>query len=151
MTKTRILILSVIVLILLNVVMAAFLFIGSPGHNRPDGPKHRIIKTLNLNVDQVVAYDGLIDQHRDAVKNLDSLILDSKSQLYQQTIEQDSGIIEAQVLRISNLTQELERTHFQHFVDLKSICTEDQLPAFEKLASQLSDYFNPKNQLNPQR
>lgn len=149
MTKTRILTLSVVVLILLNVMMAAFLFMGRPGHKRPDGPKHRIIKTLNLNADQVVAYDGLIDQHREVVRNLDSLILESKSQLYQQTVEQDSATIEAQVLRISSLTQELERTHFQHFVDLKEICTEDQLPAFEKLASELSAYFNPKDLHKP--
>ncbi len=146
MTKTRILTLSVVVLIILNVMMAAFLFMGRPGHKKFKGPKDRIVKTLNLNTDQVVAYDELIVQHRKAITRLDSLILDSKTQLYRQTMAQDSAIIEAQVLRISSLTQELERTHFQHFVDLKEICTDDQLPAFEKLASELSAYFNRNNQ-----
>ena len=111
MTRTRILTISVVALVALNLAMAAFLFVGRPGHKKPLGPKHRIVEALKLDVDQVVAYDKLIVQHQASVRTLDSLILNAKHQLYLQTVEQDSAIIDAQILRISQLTQELERTH----------------------------------------
>ncbi|MFT4680213.1 MAG: hypothetical protein ACI9FU_001233 [Granulosicoccus sp.] len=144
MTKTRILTLAVIVLVVLNLALAAFLIMGRPGPKKPPGPKHQIIKLLNLNAEQVVAYEGLIERHRESVNNLDSLILNAKQILYMQTEKQDSALIEAQILLISQLTQELERTHIVHFVDLKGICTDDQMPAFKELAKDLSVYFSPK-------
>ncbi len=149
MTKIRLLTLSVIGLVVLNLVLAVFLIMGRPGHRQFEGPRHRIIEKLRFTEPQVEAYDALIEQHRNKVRELDHMLVEAKTDLYLQTIDEDPVIVNDQLARISNLTEKLEEVHYQHFIDLKKICTEEQIPAFEQLARELASVFSRERPQRP--
>jgi len=147
MTKTRILTILVVVMVLLNAATLAFLFKGNHHGPRPQGrqrvgPKNIVIEKLNFNAEQIAKYEQLIAEHRVAINKNDSLMLATRNALYSQLVKQDSIEMELQLNAIGKLQKEIEHVHFQHFQDLKALCMEEQLPAFEKLVEELAAFFN---------
>ena len=147
MTKTRILTILVVVMVLLNVVTVAFLFWGrghGPKHPHPnhEGPRNIIIEQLKLDEKQVAAYDALIKVHRKAIAQQDSLMQLTRNNLYAQLLENDSLAVATQFESVGALAKRVEEIHFNHFLRLKALCTPEQLPAFEKLTTELVAHFS---------
>ncbi|MFT7154740.1 MAG: protein CpxP [Alteromonas macleodii] len=147
MTKTRILTILVVVMVLLNAATLVFFLNGNRHGPRPHGrhevgPKNIVIEKLSFNTEQIAKYEQLITEHRVAINRNDSLMLAVRNGLYKQLVKQDSTEIELQLYTIGKLQKEVEIVHFQHFQDLRAICTEEQLPAFEELIEELAAFFN---------
>lgn len=147
MNKTRILVTLVVILLVLNAATLVFLFNGRPALHRPHhplqlGPRDIIIEKLQFNDDQVTAYDSLIVGHREAVAELDSEMLLTRNALYKELLAADTATIQLIMERIGQLQMEVESIHFQHFTDLKNICSEEQMPAFEQLTEDLATHFS---------
>ncbi|MCF8460381.1 MAG: hypothetical protein K9G46_06630 [Flavobacteriales bacterium] len=158
MTKTRILTILVVVMVLLNA--ATLVFFLKSNHRGPRlhgskeaGPKNVVIEKLKFDEEQVAKYELLIAEHLAAINKNDSLMFEARHALFVQLSKQDQTEIEMQLNTIGRLQKEVENVHFQHFLELKALCTEEQLPAFEELIDELATFFNgakpPKGKQRP--
>ena len=145
MSKIRFLTLAVALLILLNLGTLAFFLMGrKPPHQSHEGPKKIIIERLRFQPDQVAAYEKLIGQHRSAIQEKEQEMAAAKKQLY-ALLKQDSfPQKEAFVAQINQAQQAIEQIHFNHFFELKALCTPEQQPLFDALTEDLAAYFGPQ-------
>lgn len=149
MTKTRLLTITVIGLLLLNLsILASFIF--SERKSPPQGagfdrrePKWIVIERLQLDEAQQQAYQVLIDAHRREHRALNDRCRDLKHGLYallkHDTV--DSTRADSLIAEVAATQQHLEQLNFHHFQQLRKICRPEQLPAFDRLAEELADIF----------
>jgi hypothetical protein len=142
MNKTKFLYIVLGLLVISNFILAYFVFEIRSHRNHPIKPKDIIIERLQFDAHQIKKYDEYIQIQRKTVRDLKSEIRDLKSDLYSQlNTTQDDSTIDSLMMEISERHQELERSHYNHFLDIKSICTKEQLPLFEELSSDLTEIF----------
>jgi len=131
--------LALVAMIALNVWLIARPFLKKTKHK---GPKEEIVKRLDLDANQHESYAGLITIHRCAVQDAE-LKMDSLRQELFTLVAQDDRSGAAKIgAAIGALQEEMELIHFDHLMDIKSICTEQQLPKFERLAQDLKELFS---------
>jgi len=125
--------------------LATLFFVMQKGKHKPfhDGPKSIIIEKLAFDEVQIVAYEKLIDQHRMDIRTNDQKIIQLKKELYRLLIKRYSNQeTDSLTKEIGHTQQEIERIHFNHFKDIKSICTAEQMPNFDLLIGELDILFN---------
>lgn len=126
-------------LLILNIVLIGFLFF------RPaPGPKKMIIHELGFTKDQVNQYESLIQSHRANVEALEKWLFDAKKALYEQLGNGAALGDTGQILDdMASLHRQLEMAHYEHFEDIRRICTEEQIPRFKELMNKLPRLFLP--------
>lgn len=148
MNKTKLLWLSVIILLVVNVGLTAFMIINKPPHPKrpphPHGPKKQIIKKLNFNEEQIKQFDSEIDIHRNQIKELDKQIRDKKNELYQNLSKNDPTIKDSLIREINKSQYMVEQAHYDHFLKIRSICDAEQLKKFDEMCENLTDIFHAK-------
>ena len=155
MSKLTLLTIAVVVLLVLNLGVAGFLFLQKPplaqGGPRPfeHGPRNRIIAMLHFEKEQVEQYEELIRGHRASVRLLDERIRTVKTNLYQTLNEQESSVSDSLINELSELQKQVENVHYTHFLEIKRLCKPDQLAYFQELTGHLADFFAPKKQDPP--
>ena len=107
-------------------------------------PKERIIKKLHFDKNQVAQYEALIEEHHNKIKELDQKMAKIKHEMLHQISTIDPATQDSLFNEIGRLQAEVEKTHFQHFLAIKSLCREDQLDDFEELSKKLADFFSKK-------
>lgn len=144
MNKSRFLGILVIVMIALNFTILSFFFFGRSGH----GPRHRpveikkvISERLGFSEAQNEAYQSFIVEHRKAIRTLDEKMMSARTVLYSQLSKNEAASVDSQLLVIGRLQTEIETIHYNHFAEIKKLCNEDQLPAFNELTIDLAEYF----------
>jgi periplasmic protein CpxP/Spy len=155
MTKLKLLALSVIGLLIINLSIIAFLFLRKPPHSQGDSrpfkriePKNRVIEILHFDNEQVVQYEELIVQHRKSMKKLNDLIREAKSNLYETLNEDSAESKDSLINELSALQRKIESVHYNHFIEIRKLCKPDQLPYFHNLTGDLSDFFNPEKPMH---
>ncbi len=150
MDKTKLLTITIIGLLLLNLGTLGFLFLNGKGHRpqhegRPE-PKEIIIEKLHFDANQQKEYGNLITWHRGEITKLDDNIRGAKSELYNQLSQDDLDIKakDSLIAVINSNQKQIEETHFKHFEDIKKICRKDQMDDFNSLTEELSRIFAPK-------
>lgn len=145
MTKTRLLSILVIIMVVLNLIAISLLFLGRPGH----GPHHRhsdikrlISERLELSEEQTIAYNALIQEHRKAISALDDEMMAARNVLYSQLAKNETSAVDSQLVVIGQIQSKIESIHYQHFADIKALCSEEQLSAFNGLTADLATYFS---------
>lgn len=146
MSKTNLLLILVGALVLLNLGLLTFLFLGKgpAAHHGPPhegGPKNYIIEKLHFNEKQVQQYQELIHWHRSSVDARDHEIRESKKQLYSLLTTNNESAKDSIITQINKLQREIEEIHYKHFKDIKELCTKEQQPYFEDLSRELSTLF----------
>jgi Spy/CpxP family protein refolding chaperone len=125
--------------------LATLYFVMQKGKHKHfgQGPKKVIIEKLDFDENQIVAYEKLIDQHRIEIRAKDQKIIQIKKELY-RLLNKSNSIQETDSLtkEIGREQQEIERIHFNHFKDIKSICKPEQISYFELLVDELDMLFN---------
>ncbi|MCB9196087.1 MAG: periplasmic heavy metal sensor [Flavobacteriales bacterium] len=146
MTKNKVYIISIVVLLVLNLILA-FLLIQRPPH--PDGPKHQepkeiIIEKLGLDDEQISSYQLLINDHRSSIVEKEEQIMNLKNELY-STLKMDSSSDQAKKLieELAQLQEDIEHIHYDHFMEIKKICKDDQLTKFNDVINELPKLFAP--------
>ena len=143
-------ILTICLLLISNFVLLYFVFQKTKGGFHPDRPKNIIIKKLQFDERQIASYQKLIDQHRKDIRENDHKILSLKNELYSCLSNKGSAsTIDSLTSEIGKIQKQIETIHFNHFLDIKGLCTSEQLPKFEELSKELSEIFNHKNHLKP--
>ena len=159
MEKTKLLTITVIGLLLLNLSTLAFLLVSdSGGHKRPNdtpegrpNPSEIIIERLHFDDKQQKEYDKIIQWHRREIKILDGNIRSAKNELYTHLNQPQVDVkIKNSLIAVINANQEqIEETHFKHFEDIKKLCHQDQLADFNELTEDLSKIFAPNKPPRP--
>lgn len=143
MKKETLLTVSVITLLLLNLGTLSFLFFaGRPphfAHNGPPPPNELIVNELKLNDTQQTRFDKMRQEHHEAMKTLDEENRHLVEQYFKlinisnpDTVLKDS--IEKQISAIQFKKASIT---FNHFSELKKICTEEQKKRFDTLLPRL--------------
>ncbi len=154
MEKTKLLTISVIGLLLLNLGTLGFLFMsGHRGHRppppegmgHPPRPREIIIEKLHFDVAQQKEYDKLIEWHHSEISRLDSSIRQTKNDLYAQLSEPQVNVKTKDSLAalLATYQKQIEETHFKHFEDIKKLCHPNQMEDFKGLTEELGRIFAP--------
>jgi hypothetical protein len=145
MSKVRILTITTIGLLLLNIAMVVFFFLGRPPRPDFEGPKTEIIEKLAFDNTQIEAYEKLINSHKSNIVELDEKMKVLKQELYlllgtdASDLERNEGI-----QKIIELQKEVELIHYNHFSDIKKLCKGEQIEKFNELSKELAQLFAPK-------
>jgi protein CpxP len=143
MKRETFLIVVIVALLLSNILLIGFLVVRPKPMHGPDGPKHKIIEKLNFDADQIGAYEELISVHRKEIENLNNDILEDKKTLYSY-LNQDNKAsnVDSLITAISLLQSQVEKTHYNHFKDIRSLCKPNQLKNYEELTTEISQLFS---------
>ncbi|MEO5775773.1 MAG: periplasmic heavy metal sensor [Flavobacterium sp.] len=151
MEKTKLLTITVIGLLLLNLGTLGFLFLNGPKGHRPpregrQEPKTIIIDKLHLDAQQQKEYAKLIQWHHGEITKLDDNIRQVKNELYSQLSQTETNqkTEDSLITVINSYQKQVEETHFKHFEDIKKLCRQDQMQNFNELTEELSRIFAPK-------
>lgn len=151
MERTKLLTISVIGLLVINLATLGFLFLNGPKGHRPHHggrpePKQIIIEKLHFDAAQQKEYDKLIEWHHGEIKRLDDNIRKAKNDLYSQlsSTEINTKTKDSLIVVINTNQKQIEQTHFKHFEDIKKLCHKDQLDDYNSLTEELSRIFAPK-------
>ncbi|MFT6749198.1 MAG: protein CpxP [Flavobacterium sp.] len=146
MNKTKLLSIAVIALLLLNFGILSFLFFSKGNHPRDKKmPREIIIEKLHFSKNQIFAYEKTIEIHQNTIRDLDNSIRETKNELYQllNSDKIDSVQKNSLFIQLANYQREIETTHFNHFLDIKKICTKEQLADYNDLTKELGRIFGP--------
>ena len=96
-------------------------------------------------------YQKLIDQHRNDIRKKDAEILMLKRELYYYlTTNESETSIDSLTTEIGITQKQIEKIHFNHFLDIKALSKPQQLLKFNMLSEELIEIFNHKKHLKPQ-
>jgi protein CpxP len=154
MKKEKVLSILVITLVVMNVIVISFLFLGRhhhpPGmpHGEPWGPPRPdkiIIETLHLNSAQQLKFDVLKHEHHEHIVQLD--------EEYEKTLISYLNLLEGPDGRadtkdslekqLGHIQTQKAAITFAHFKELQSICTPEQRKEFQKLIPILTRVIAP--------
>ena len=150
--KNKILIAAVIVLIILNVVSIGTFWFGfihppmkgmHPFGNQPP-PEQFIEKELNLNAPQIEQFHQLRDVHLSQVKGLIDIMQKVKNEAYKELlIESPNKQKVDSLFEVSGKLQvQLEKMTFVHIAKLRTLCTKEQVPVFDRLFQDIMFKFH---------
>jgi hypothetical protein len=143
MSSTRIQRWLIIGLLVSNALLIAALVFGHPGRRGIHSPRKIVIEKLGLQGDQIPAYDLLITEHRQQVRELESKMAILKGKLYSSL--NDLSVDESTLLgQIAILQTEIEKVKVDHFRQIKALCTPEQLPKYDALTKELQEIFKEK-------
>lgn len=156
MKKTTLLTVSLVILILLNLLLLGSIFLGTkqgPPLGEGTGmqrPREIIINELQFDDEQIKRYDILIQEHRSKINKLDKSIRDNKEKLYGLLAKDfTQNEKDSLIAVINNYQREIEILHFEHFLEIKKICKQNQLESFKSLALEFPKLFGPKPPREP--
>ncbi|MCP4441095.1 MAG: periplasmic heavy metal sensor [Aureispira sp.] len=145
MSKNKFYTLFIIGLIISNIILLGFMLMAPPPPPKKQDRKKIVIERLNFDEQQVEAYKGLIKVHRTDVESREEGLRIAKEALYAQLpLAPEDSQKDSLLTTITTLQAEIEAIHYNHFADIKNLCTEAQLKDFEALAKDLAKIFAPK-------
>ena len=165
MSKTKLLTIAVIGLLIINIAVVGFLILKKSPHPRDgrppiaeegmhpsgqDGPKNIIIEKLHFDKEQAAQYENLIKQHQALIKSLNDSIKDAKNDLYSSLTNENFTGKDSMIAKLGLLQKQVELTHYEHFAAIKKLCRPEQLENYALLTKELSRFFaSGKNNQRP--
>ena len=136
----------VIGLLIANITLIVFLFLGKNERPKHEGPRDEVIQKLGFSPEQIASYDSIILEHRKAIKEADRQIINLKNDLYKGLNQNNSSLIRDSIINQIGKTQiQVENIHYQHFEKIKTLCKPgQQMHKFEELTTEIAELFNHK-------
>jgi protein CpxP len=147
MKKTNFLKLTLIGLLLLNLSTLSFIFFKynkSDENRKSNKPDQLIINKLAFNKEQENIYKKLIQNHRQQINIIQETILNYKNNLYTKLKNNSSSKTQTDSLisKINEQQKNIELINYNHFLDIKGICSQKQIPAYDELVNELTLIFS---------
>ncbi len=147
MKKTNFLKLTLIGLLLLNLSTLSFIFFKynkSDENRKSNKPDQLIINKLEFNNKQENSYKILIQKHRQQINIIQETILNYKNNLYKKLKNNSSSKdqIDSLITKINEQQKNIELINYNHFLDIKGICSQKQIPAYNELVNELTLIFS---------
>ena len=132
----------VLILILINIGLLSFIFQSNNQYPHPKRNRNLIIEKLKLSESQITKYDSLIKIHRNGINPAQHQLMDLKNTLYSNLKnEMNAEVNDSIILEINKIQNNIEHIHMNHFVAIKSICTEQQQSLYNELTTDLAKLF----------
>jgi periplasmic protein CpxP/Spy len=142
MNNKRFFIIVICGLLVSNLLLIGFILRDHkriPPHERP---REIVIKKLRLDEEQVHKYDEMIREHRRLIGEKEQGIFELKSALYKDLGAKDNDVrLDSISDKISVLQKEIEKIHYRHFQDIRSLCRPDQMGSFNELTLEIAEIF----------
>lgn len=145
MRKINLLSIAVIALLALNFGIISYLFLLKGAEpSRRKMPRAIVIKELHFNENQIALYDQKIRVHQETIGKLDDSIRFTKNELYQllNAEKVNPKQKDSLILVLGQYQKQIESAHFNHFLEIKAICTPAQLEQYEQLTQKFSRIFS---------
>ncbi len=149
MDKIKLLTSCVIILVLLNVSILAFVVLSKPPHHpipleRQPKPKEVVVEKLHFDKEQIKKYDILIQSEQKTVDSIDYSMKNAHNQLYKLLSKKtiDEKVKDSLLLIIAQNQKRIETCHFKHFQDIKNLCNSNQIEDFNEMSSELARIFS---------
>lgn len=147
MEKTKLLIVAVISLLLINIGTLSFLWIYKPlpPHFPPPPPNNEpakpplneavefIIRELHFNSDQEAKFENLRHQHREQVSQTQDSIVSYHSKIFDLLQSNDTTQAKIFARKIADQTEQVEMFTFSHFAQIRALCDENQMKRFDEM------------------
>jgi protein CpxP len=132
------------VLLLSNLLLIAYHFLGHHFFHKHFSPREKIIKELKLDNTQQVTFDSLYVNHRAEIDTLQQQIAKKKKVIYNTLGAGASFSPETDSLffALNQLQLQLEKSHYLHFQQLRTILRQNQLADFDRFLSSLQDHIH---------
>lgn len=131
------------VLIVCNGILL-FLWIKAPKPPSMEGPKQEIIARLKLDDKQISQYEALIHEHRKSIRSCNERMQKAKQKHFKGLKESNPQLNQAYLNEMMEIEKEINSIHFEHFLALKLLLRQDQLPAFNVLMDDIAKLLAPK-------
>lgn len=158
MSKTKLLTIGLISLLVLNLGLISFLFINRPmpgpggrglRNDGPPKPREMVIERLHFSPAQIGEYDKLIEQHQKGIRNANDRIALVKNELYRSLSNTDLAVRDSLIVKLGELQQQIELIHYNHFADIRKICEPEQIASFDRLTKDLAKFFFNQQKIGP--
>jgi Spy/CpxP family protein refolding chaperone len=153
MNRSRVWIIIVVALLLVNTAVLAMLWFKRPPEGPPPGgAKDFIVKELGLTADQQKKFDELRKDHQDDIKRIMEGMRELKDELAEKiTASQvDSAALNTLTSRISEKERPRDPSTFYHFRSIRAILNATQQQKFDKILKQVLRMMVPGGQRPPQ-
>ena len=132
----------IILLILINIGLVTFILQHQKPHH--EGPRHHIEEVLGFSDSQKKEFEIIIKKHQKNIRSMEKERFNLKKKLYKLLTDSDFNFEKRdsliQLLSYTNF--KVEQIHFNHFIEMKSICKENQLLKFTQLSNEFPKYFS---------
>lgn len=133
---------TVIVLLILNVVLLIFLWLGRPENNRQiKGPENKgrfLEEQLNLSPEQTSQLEILKKEHFRLINQYQREFNETRRQLHnllgEENSEQKAKTVSA---KMGDIQSKIEFATFNHFASIRAICTPNQQQTFDRIISEV--------------
>ena len=143
MKNTKILTLAVVVLLLSNIALVAFMLTGKnrKGDKRQERkpPFEMMVKELGMTEEQQRDYKALKEEHMKTVKPLFDSVKVAKSAFFALTKDNTvtDSLINLHSLRVSENQAALDKVTFEHFRKVRKLFTAEQQPKFDSFMQKM--------------
>lgn len=126
---------AVIGLVIINVLLLTFVWLGKNGRNPSrsgNGGGRFLEEQLKLSADQKQQVKSLRDNHFQLVESLRKQSRESRNELH-ELLKSPNSALKAQELtsKLGQIQSQIEFSTFKHFSDIRSICNEQQKKVFD--------------------
>lgn len=149
MKKETLLTIAVLALLLLNFGTLGFLFFRRPPlppGERPGPLDRHIVERLHLNAEQKAAFERLKTAHHEQMQAFDHAQRDALGNYF--ALLKNDTVLPAQKDSLLAVVQDIQKNRatvtFQHFTDLKALCTPEQKKDFDALVPELMQVILPQ-------
>jgi Spy/CpxP family protein refolding chaperone len=122
-------------ILLVNVSLLAFILLGGPRHQPPDF----LLEKLNFSEEQKEKFGELKGEHRSTINRQRSEIDALKDKLYENFSSKSFTDEEARKItkKIGQREAEGDLLTFQHFREIRNMCTPEQQGKFDRLINEI--------------
>ncbi|MCY7361831.1 MAG: hypothetical protein LH629_07170 [Ignavibacteria bacterium] len=165
--KNKIIGISVVLLILINLILLSYIWKERGNGNNADinrmppdrsqknermkrapenGPKEFIIKELSLSDSQIKEYGKLVDEHRANMRNINDELRDSRQKLWNafSKSENDTTVVLKMASDIGEIEKQKELITYGHFQKVRNLCDEAQKKKFDDIIEEVIKMMSPK-------
>lgn len=154
MNKSKLLIISVVILILLNIGLVVVLTLQHSSRRPPHkmrSPKQIVIEKLHFDANQIKNYEELITKHQKNISNKEFEMKNAKEALYHSLSSDTQDKKDELIAKINILQKDFEEIHFNHFLDIKKLCKPEQMQDYNELTNELAQIFSPPPPIRPKK
>jgi len=147
MKKTNFLKLTLIGLLLLNLSTLSYIFFKYKKfdeNRKGNKPDQLIINKLAFNSEQENSYKKSIQKHCQQINIIQETILNYKNNLYTKLKNNSNSKtqIDSLISKINEQQKNIELINYNHFLEIKEICSQKQIPAYNELVNELTVIFS---------
>ena len=136
---------AVVLLVLCNFCLIGVIWFKPPMPlgNHPGSPRDYVISKLKFSDDQVKKYDVLIAAHRAAMDRLRIESADLRRQFFNTlNNNNNTNVADSFATLIGNNQKQIELFTYNHFAQVRALCSDDQKAVFDKIIGDVTRMMN---------